>query len=70
MLPFNKKLKSFARNLRSNMTDAEQLIWSKIRRKQIEQYTILSAEKHRPLHRGLLLPKGKTHCGNRWWATL
>ena len=36
MLPFNKKLKSFARNLRSNMTDAEQLIWSKIRRKQID----------------------------------
>jgi len=35
MLPFNKKLKSFARNLRSNMTDAERLIWSKIRRKQI-----------------------------------
>lgn len=35
MLPFNKNLKSFARNLRSNMTDAEQLVWSKIRRKQI-----------------------------------
>ena len=35
MLPFNKLLKPFARNLRSNMTDAEQLIWSKIRRKQI-----------------------------------
>jgi very-short-patch-repair endonuclease len=35
MLPFNKKLKPFARDLRSNMTDAEQLIWSKIRRKQI-----------------------------------
>jgi very-short-patch-repair endonuclease len=35
MLPFNSKLKPFARNLRTNMTDAEQLIWSKIRRKQI-----------------------------------
>ena len=35
MLPFNKKLKAFARNLRSNMTDAERLIWSKIRKKQI-----------------------------------
>jgi very-short-patch-repair endonuclease len=35
MLPFNRKLKPLARNLRSNMTDAEQLIWSKIRRKQI-----------------------------------
>jgi very-short-patch-repair endonuclease len=35
MLPFNRKLKPLARNLRSNMTDAEQLIWSKIRRKQL-----------------------------------
>lgn len=35
MLPFNKKLKPFAGNLRNNMTDAERLIWSKIRRKQI-----------------------------------
>jgi very-short-patch-repair endonuclease len=35
MLPFDRKLKLLARNLRSNMTDAEQLIWSKIRRKQI-----------------------------------
>lgn len=35
MLPFNKKLKPLARNLRNNMTDAEKLIWSKIRKKQI-----------------------------------
>jgi very-short-patch-repair endonuclease len=35
MLPFSKKLKPLARNLRCNMTDAERLIWSKIRRKQI-----------------------------------
>ncbi len=35
MLPFDKKLKPFARTLRTNMTDAERLIWSKIRRKQI-----------------------------------
>ena len=35
MLPFDRKLKPFASNLRSNMTDAEQLIWSKVRRKQI-----------------------------------
>jgi len=35
MLPFNRKLKPLARNLRRNMTDAEQLIWSKVRRKQI-----------------------------------
>jgi very-short-patch-repair endonuclease len=35
MLPFNKRLRQFARNLRSSMTDAELLLWSKIRRKQI-----------------------------------
>ncbi|MEN6623499.1 MAG: endonuclease domain-containing protein [Smithella sp.] len=35
MLPFNKKLKPLARNLRKNMTEAEQLIWLKVRRKQI-----------------------------------
>jgi very-short-patch-repair endonuclease len=35
MLPFDRKLKPLARNLRTNMTDAEQLIWSKIRRQQI-----------------------------------
>jgi len=35
MLPFDRKLKPLARTLRNNMTDAEQLVWSKIRRKQI-----------------------------------
>ena len=35
MLPFNKKLKPAARSLRSNMTDAERLVWSRIRKKQI-----------------------------------
>jgi very-short-patch-repair endonuclease len=38
MLPFNRKLKPLARNLRINMTDAEQLIWSKIRKKQIDDF--------------------------------
>lgn len=35
MLPFDRQLKPLARALRKNMTDAEQLIWSKIRGKQI-----------------------------------
>ncbi len=35
MKPYNPALKPFSRNLRSNMTDAEQLLWSKLRRKQI-----------------------------------
>jgi very-short-patch-repair endonuclease len=38
MLPYNKKLKQHSRNLRKNMTKAEQLLWSKIRRKQIKGY--------------------------------
>jgi very-short-patch-repair endonuclease len=36
MLPYNNKLKPFSRSLRSNMTDAERLLWSKIRRKQFK----------------------------------
>ncbi|MBN1473578.1 MAG: endonuclease domain-containing protein [Syntrophaceae bacterium] len=36
MLQYNKKLKTLARNLRKSMTDAEILVWSKIRRKQIK----------------------------------
>ena len=38
MLPFNKSLKILARELRKNMTDAEKLLWSKIRRKQLKGY--------------------------------
>ncbi|MDH4027725.1 MAG: endonuclease domain-containing protein [Nitrospirota bacterium] len=36
MLPYNKKLKQLSRNLRNNMTDAERLLWSGIRRKQLK----------------------------------
>lgn len=35
MQPYNKKLKQLSRDLRNNMTDAELLLWSKLRRKQI-----------------------------------
>jgi very-short-patch-repair endonuclease len=35
MLPYNKKLKPHSRALRKNMTDAEEFLWSKIRRKQL-----------------------------------
>jgi very-short-patch-repair endonuclease len=35
MLPYDKRLKSNSRSLRSNMTDAEQLLWQRLRRKQI-----------------------------------
>ena len=36
MLTYNGKLKDRARELRQNMTDAEKLLWSKIRRKQLD----------------------------------
>jgi very-short-patch-repair endonuclease len=35
MIPGNKKLKEYSRELRKNMTDAERLLWSRLRRKQI-----------------------------------
>jgi very-short-patch-repair endonuclease len=35
MLPFNKNLKPLARELRKNMTAAEQCLWFKLRRKQL-----------------------------------
>ncbi|MBN2010573.1 endonuclease domain-containing protein [candidate division KSB1 bacterium] len=36
MLPHNPHLKLPARELRTNMTDAERLLWSRIRRKQLK----------------------------------
>ena len=35
MKPYNKKLKQASRDLRNNMTEAEKLLWSKLRYKQI-----------------------------------
>ena len=36
MLSYNKRLKQYSRSLRKNMTDAERLIWSKLRKKQLK----------------------------------
>ena len=38
MLSYNKSLKQISRNLRRNMTDAETLLWSKLRGKQLKRY--------------------------------
>ena len=38
MLHYNKNLMKYARELRKNMTDAERLLWSKIRGKQLKGY--------------------------------
>ena len=35
MLRYNPRLKSRARSLRANLTDAEQRLWARLRRKQI-----------------------------------
>ena len=35
MEPYNSKLKENSRKLRANMTDAEQILWQRLRRKQI-----------------------------------
>lgn len=35
LLKYNRQLKSLSRQLRSNMTDSEQLLWSRLRRKQV-----------------------------------
>ena len=36
MLPYNPSLKEFSRELRKNMTEAEKLLWSRLRRKQLK----------------------------------
>jgi len=36
MLSYNKNLKEYSRELRKNMTDAERLLWPKLRGKQLE----------------------------------
>ena len=36
MIHYRQNLKSYSRGLRKNMTDAEKLLWSKIRRKQLQ----------------------------------
>ena len=36
MLPYNKNLKKFARELRSNQTEAETFLWLKLRKRQVK----------------------------------
>lgn len=36
MLPYNENLKEPSRQLRKNMTDAEKLFWSRVRRRQLK----------------------------------
>lgn len=38
MKPYNKTLKPLARTLRKTMTDAEKLLWSRLRRKQVRGF--------------------------------
>ena len=36
MLPYNKGLKQFARDLRQNLTEAETFLWLKLRKRQVK----------------------------------
>jgi very-short-patch-repair endonuclease len=36
VLPYNKNLKKFARELRQNLTDAETFLWLKLRKRQVK----------------------------------
>jgi very-short-patch-repair endonuclease len=38
MLSYDKKLKVLSQHLRNNMTDAENMLWLKLRRKQLKEY--------------------------------
>jgi very-short-patch-repair endonuclease len=38
MLSYDKKLKAISQHLRKNMTDAENMLWLKLRRKQLKGY--------------------------------
>ena len=38
MLSYDKQLKSLSQHLRNNMTDAENMLWSKLRQKQLKGY--------------------------------
>jgi len=38
MLRYNKNLKGYSKTLRENMTEAERLLWEKIRGKQLKGY--------------------------------
>jgi very-short-patch-repair endonuclease len=59
MLPFNKSLKPFARSLRTNMTDAERLVWFKIRRKQIDDFQFYRQKNIGDYIVDFYCPKGK-----------
>jgi len=36
MLPYDKRLKALSQDLRNNTTDAERMLWQKLRRKQLK----------------------------------
>jgi very-short-patch-repair endonuclease len=38
MLSYDKQLKTLSQHLRKNMTDAENMLWTKLRRKQLKGY--------------------------------
>ena len=51
MLRYNKSFKECPRLLRVNMTEAEKLLWEKIRGKKIGRISVLQAKNNRQLYR-------------------
>jgi hypothetical protein len=41
MIPYEKQLKALSQNLRKNMTDAENMLWIRLRRKQLKWSCLL-----------------------------
>jgi len=40
VLSYDKQLKTLSQHLRKNMTDAEKMLWLKLRRKQLKEYPV------------------------------
>ena len=51
---YNSKLKGLSRTLRTNLTDAEQVLWQHIRRKQIQGVQFY---RQKPAHRVIVWVK-------------
>jgi very-short-patch-repair endonuclease len=50
MLSYNKQLKALSQHLRKNVTDAENSLWLRLRRKDIKGGSILPPKDYRELY--------------------
>ena len=59
MLQYGKRLKKYSRRLRNEMTDAERLLWSKVRGKQLKGFQVYRQKPIGPFVVDFYCPKGK-----------